>query len=151
MKYEAFYLIEPRPALAEHLRGRVEPDFADVLLEAQLYRRTEYDRSMWFEPQRLAQAKLLFLASLREYDPIDDDAGFSAVFGSAAISVELFDRWFLIRRLGVDDDLDSLEGRLRAVIDRVVPPGIPLVDEWLLELHGPDAEPPFDPSAFRKT
>jgi len=64
--------------------------------------------------KRLVQAKLLFLASLREYDPINDDAEFAAVFGSAVISAGLFDRWFVVRRLGIDDDLDALEGRLRA-------------------------------------
>ncbi len=141
MQYDALYMIEPSAALPEHLRGRVEPDFAEVLLEPQLYRRAEHDRSMWLKPQRLAQAKLLFLASLRQYAPIDDDDKFSAVFGSAAISVDLFDHWFMIHRLGIDDDLDNLEVGLRAVIDRVVPPGIPLVDSWLSELRHQDAEP----------
>src|SRR5262245_23336651 len=94
--YEAYFLVEPRPELAGRLRGRVEPDFADVLLEPQLYRRRENSGSMWFEPSRLAQTKLLFLASLCQYTPVADSAGFAAVFGSAAISVGLFDRWFTV-------------------------------------------------------
>ena len=139
-RYEAFYLVEPRPELADHLRGRVEPDFAGVLLEPQLYRREEYSRSMWFEPQRLAQAKLLFLASLREYTPVADDEGFAAVFGSSAISVALFDRWFVVRRFQIEQELDLLEPRLRDHLDRVESSDIPLVDEWLSELRG-RAEP----------
>jgi hypothetical protein len=139
-KFEAFYLVEPRPELAEHLRGRVESDFADVLLDPQLFRREEHSRTMWFEPQRLAQAKLLFLASLRQYTPLADDAGFAAVFGSAAISVEQFDRWFTVRRFQVDEELNVLEGWSRQFIGRVEPSGVPLVDEWLAEVRGQSAE-----------
>jgi len=136
-RYEAFYLVEPRSELAGHLRGRVEPDFADVLLEPRLYRREEHSRSAWFEPQRLAQAKLLFLASLREFTPVADDAGFAAVFGSAVISVALFDRWFVVRRLQVEQELDLLERWLREHLGRVEPTGMPTVDQWLSELSGP--------------
>ena len=140
---EAFYLIEPRPELANHLRDRVEPGFADVLLEPQLYRREECSRTVWFEGQRLAQAKLLFLTSLREYTPVADDTGFAAVFGSRAISVGLFDRWFVIRRFQVDQELDLLTPRLREHLDQIEPPCIPLVDQWLTDLR--DSASPADP------
>jgi hypothetical protein len=91
---------------------------------------------VWSEPARLAQAKLLFLASLREYTPIADETGFAAVFGSATIGVSLFDRWFVIRRIQIEEELDVLEPRLREHLDRVESTGIPVVDQWLSDLNG---------------
>jgi hypothetical protein len=138
---EAFYLIEPRPELANHLLGQVDPDFAEVLLEPRLYRRQEGGNSAWLHADRLAQAKLVFLASLREYDLVVDDAGFAAVFGSAVVSVELFDRWFTVRRLEVEQELELLEARLREPGLRVEPSGRPLVDLWLSAACPQHAEP----------
>lgn len=137
-RYEAFYLVEPRPELADQLRGRVEPALADVLLEPRLFRRLEGGNSDWLQADREAAAKLLFLASLREYAPLDEPAGFAAVFGSAGLSVGLFDRWFVARRLLVDQELDLLERWLRECPDGAEPTGMPVVDRWLTELRGPD-------------
>ena len=66
--HEALYLVEPLPALAEHLRARVNPDLAEILLEPRLFRRKEGGNSDWLHADREAAVKLLFLASLREYD-----------------------------------------------------------------------------------
>jgi hypothetical protein len=137
MRYATYYLVEARPALAERLAGRVEQDFADALLEPQLYRRFNTDRSMWFEAQRLAQTKLLFLASLCQYDPLASEDDFASVFGSAQLSVGLFDGWFVVRELMLDDDLEQLERYAQPVVGRIKRTGLPVVDEWLSELAQP--------------
>jgi hypothetical protein len=94
--------------LAEHLRGRVEPDFAEVLLEPRLYRRVESSQTFWTESQRRAQVKLRYLGSLREYDEFAKDVGSSHVFGSTIPCVDLFDQWSVVRRFLIDDDLGLL-------------------------------------------
>src|SRR4051794_13320955 len=65
------------------------------------------------EPQRLAQARLLFLAPLEMYDLLADDAGFAAVLGSGPISLELFDRCITVRRFLIEDELDALGAKAR--------------------------------------
>jgi hypothetical protein len=51
---EAFYLIEPLPDFAAHLRERVEPDLAELLLEPLLYRQQEGGNSDWLHADRVA-------------------------------------------------------------------------------------------------
>jgi hypothetical protein len=79
----------------------------------------------------MAQAKLLFLASLREYTPLDEAAGFAAVFGSPVVRVEVFDRWFQVRRFEVDQEMNVLEARLRECPLTVEVTGRRVVDSWL--------------------
>jgi hypothetical protein len=147
-RHDAFYLIEPRPELVVYLRGRVEPDFAELLLEPRLLRRLEVSGS-WLHADRVAQTKLLFLASLREYTPIAADADFETVFGSPVLSVGLFDRWFVARRMMVDCELEQLEVGLREPRLRVEPTGRAWVDSWLSALRGANAEPSAGPEAPR--
>jgi hypothetical protein len=134
LSYHALFLIEPRPDLAERLIGRVEADLAELLLQPVLIRRRESTGAEWPHVERLAQAKLLYLASISEYPPLDDPAGFEAVFGSARFSLALFDRWWVIRRLVVDEEWEDLEARLRDRLDRVEPTDQPQVDHWLSSL-----------------
>jgi hypothetical protein len=129
--HEALYLVEPLPALSDRLRGWGDDDFAAVLLDPRLFRRVEVSGSAWLHDDRLVQAKLLFLASLREYTPLGEAAGFAAVFGSPVISVEVFDRWFRVRRFEVDQEMDVLEARLRECPLPVEITGRQVVDWWL--------------------
>jgi hypothetical protein len=130
-RHEALYLVEPLPALADRLSGWSDDDFAAVLLDPRLFRRVEVSGSAWLHDDRLVQAKLLFLASLREYTPLQESAGFAAVFGSPVISVEVFDRWFRVRRFEVEQEMDLLEARLRECPLTVEATGRQVVDWWL--------------------
>jgi hypothetical protein len=121
--YDAMYLIEALPALADRLSQSDDPGLADVLLEPHLYRQREGGNSDWLFADREETAKLLFLAALREYPPLDESAGFAAVFGEACVSAAVFDRWFRLRRFMVDDELGALEARLRECPLPVVPSG----------------------------
>ena len=146
--YDALYLVEPQPALAEHLRGRLDPGLTEVLLEPRLFRRREGGNTDWTHADGEAATKLLFLASLQEYDGVHTVEGFAGAFGSGAVSVEVFDRWFRVRRLQVDQELDLLEPWLRACSLVVEPSGRYLVDRWLVEVRGA-AEPLAAPDAGR--
>jgi hypothetical protein len=131
---DAFYLVEPLPALAQHLRGHADPNLTEILLEPLLFRRREGGSSDWLNADREALAKLLFLASLREYAKSEE--GFAALFGSASVSVAVFDRWFQVRRFEIEQELELLEPGLRESPLPVEPTGRLAVDEWLSKVRG---------------
>jgi hypothetical protein len=132
MQFEALYLIEPRPALRDQLRGRVEQQLAELLLEPVVLSNKEGGcHSVWTENDYALTVKLLHLAQVREYTPLSCEENFEAVFGSPRISVELFDHWWTIRRLLRDDDTESLRPLLKEFLPAVDRTGNELVDRWL--------------------
>jgi hypothetical protein len=131
--YDAHYLIEPLPVLIEKMRKWHDDTLAEVLLQPHFFKRTEGGNSSWLFADLEATAKLLFLASLREYLPESDE--FAAIFGQACISVSIFDQWFQLRRLLLDDDLEVLEEGLRACSFPVEETGRPIVDWWLRDIR----------------
>jgi hypothetical protein len=136
--FDAFFLIEPRPALAERLAGRTDPDLAALLMQPTLIRKKEVSGSEWPHADRLAQVKLLYLASIADYTPLDAPDEFESLLGSARFSGALFDRWWVVRRLEVDEDWEELEAMLRARLDRAEPTEKPRIDQWLSSLGGTD-------------
>src|SRR5438874_1170964 len=106
--FDAFYLIEPRPELRQHLRDRTDPDFADILLESILIRNREGGQTVWMPDNYANKIKLLYLARLREYTPLMGDEDAERLLGSSRVSVWVFDRWWSIRRLEVENDADEL-------------------------------------------
>ena len=132
MQSKALYLIEPRPALRDHLQGRIEADFAELLLEPVLLSNKEGGcHSAWGDEDHALTVKLIHLAQVREYTPVSNDKDFERVFGSPRLSVGLFDRWWTIRRLLLDDDTESMRPLLRQVLPIVDRTGNRLVDQWL--------------------
>jgi hypothetical protein len=105
-------------------------------MEPRLFHQREGGNSDWLHADREAAAKLLFLASLREYGLLQRAEGFAAVFGSAVVSVALFDRWFRVRRFAVDQELELLELWLRECPLPVEPSGRFVVDRWLSGVRG---------------
>src|SRR5436305_1618433 len=101
-----FFLIEPRSNLVSHLRGKTEPDFIDILSEPVLIRSREGCRASEIKGYREAKVKLLFLARLREYDPLSSDAEAARLLGDDRISTGLFDRWWTIREFGLEEDAE---------------------------------------------
>ena len=65
-RFDAYYLIEPRPALAEQLRGRTDDDFIDLLMQPVLLRNREGGNTAFVAPQHTLKVKLPFLAGLVE-------------------------------------------------------------------------------------
>src|SRR5262249_38694817 len=123
--------IEPRPQLAQHLRGRTEPDFADILLESVLIPNREGDRIVWTAASHATRLKLLYLARLREHTPLASAPDAERVLGSARVSATLFDRWWTIRRREVENDREELVCSLRPVQGKIDPPDDELVAAWL--------------------
>jgi hypothetical protein len=147
--YDALYLVDPLPALAVRLSQSDNAGLADVLLEPRLYRQRDGGNSDWLFADREETAKLLFLASLREYSPLDGTDGFAAVFGEACVSTAVFDRWFRLRRFMVDLELEALEVRLRDCPLPIVPSERFVVRRWLAGVQSPDAEPGGPPDTGR--
>ena len=133
MTYDAFYLIDPRTELVDHLRKQPDADLGDILTEPALIRNRETDRSDWSAKDHTVAVKLLFLARLREYLPSDEDA--ARLLGSDRISVEVFDRCWRIRRLILEDDAEQMLTFLRPLLDKVTPTGHGVVDSWLNSMN----------------
>jgi len=131
VRFYAQYLIEPRPELAAWLCGRVEPDLADILLEPAVLVNPEGGRSVWMPQDHALTVKLVYLASLRQYTPLETDAGFEAALGSTRISVGLFDRWWTLRLLPGSDNTESLRQFVVKHLGSVERTGNELVDSWL--------------------
>lgn len=131
MRYTAFYLIEARSELLERLATLKDPDLEDLLLDPEMLSNEEGGRSAWSDEDRTLTIKLLFLAQVREYEPLSSDAIFERVFGSPRLSAQLFDRWWTIRRLEQTDHAESLYPLLRQVLHLVDRTDNDLVNEWL--------------------
>jgi hypothetical protein len=131
MVHDMFYLIEPRPELAAQLQGRTDPDFAEILTEPVLIRNREGGRSFWTTDDHAIKVKLLFLTRLREYSPLASDEDAMRILESPRISVGLFDKWWVIRPFGIEDDTEGMLAYLRPLLGKVDPSGNPRVDGWL--------------------
>jgi hypothetical protein len=131
VRFYAQYMIEPRPELALWLRRRVEPDLADILLEPVVLVNPEGGRSVWNSADHALTVKIVYLASLRQYTPLESDTGFEAALGSPRISLDLFDRWWTLRLLPGSDRTESLWPFVVKHLGSVERTGNELVDSWL--------------------
>jgi hypothetical protein len=138
MIHDAFYLIESQPRLSDHLRGRTDPDFAEILTEPALIHQREGDRTGWTAEDHATQIKILFLVRLREYIPLASDEDAARILGSSRISVDLFDRWWVVRRFVVEDNTEGLLALLRPVLGKVTATGNSMVDHWLTSIRDHD-------------
>jgi hypothetical protein len=132
----AYYFIEPGPELATWLSSRVEPDFAGLLLEPQLFENDEFvGKTSWNPPEHLIRVKLLFLASLLDYTDLQSESGRENILGTAVISESIFDRWWRIRRIENQGNVKEFAPFLKSGITSVSKTGNPVVDEWLEQLR----------------
>jgi hypothetical protein len=109
----------------------IDRDLADLLLEPKMLSNQEGGRSFWSHDDHAATMKLLFLAQVKEYEPLSQDAEFERCFGSPRLSTELFDHWWTIRRLEVDDTAEGLSPLLRQFFHLVDRSENQRVNEWL--------------------
>jgi hypothetical protein len=131
VRYYAQYLIEPRTELASWLLGRVDSDLADILLEPVVLMNPEGGRSVWNSADHALTVKIVYLASLCQYTPLESDAGFESAFGSSRISLELFDRWWTLRLLPGSDRTETLWPFVVKNLGSIEHTGNELVDSWL--------------------
>lgn len=131
------YVIEARPELATHLASFEERDFVELLLAPVVLTRTEGATSGWRAVDHSMYVTLLFLAGLREYVPLREDADFARWFGSTEMTLSLFHQWWSLRRLEAETVADEALPLLKQHIGSVPDTGNPLVDARLEQLrHG---------------
>jgi hypothetical protein len=138
VRHTIYFLIEPKDEARAHFASTIR-DFADVLLEQTLVSREFADRSPWREPELALAVKLLYLARLREYDPLSSDADATRILGSASITAETFDRWWSIRRPDDVETSEEMQEYLKAVLAKTPATGNEIVDQWLKWLASPSA------------
>jgi hypothetical protein len=117
--FTAMYLIEPLLSLAAFLTARVsDAVLREMLLQPVVLANTEGGKTDWTADDETEYVKLVFLASLHEYNTLVSDEGFAAAFGTDVLSVELFDRWWSIRRLDIDNDTAWYKPQLAGCLQR---------------------------------
>ena len=139
MLHTVFFLIEPNEEALREFPIRAGSEFAEVLLDPLLTSRDYADRSRWREDETELAVKLLYVARLREYTPLAEDEAAKQVLGSEHVSAEIFDRWWSIRRLFLEEGRsEEMQDYLVAVTKKVRPTGNSVVDEWV---RGLSSEP----------
>ena len=145
MEIEEHYMIEARPELAARLAGRVDAGFAELLMEPVQLVHPRFDRSVLrLDHHHETVVKIVFLASLRQYEELKSDRECEAVFGSPRINAGLFDRWWTLRKLhGPDDTTDGLQEFIVAHFSSVDRTGDEAIDRWLdwVSHHGKRPSP----------
>lgn len=134
MRYTAYYLIEPKPSLGDHLRANADPLLADAILEPELMANEQGGRSLWGPTEYRLKVKLLWLAHIREYEPFSADADALRIFGTAALSESAFDVWWTLRELPFLGEAREFVDDLKPLLDRTPSTGNDIVDDWLTSL-----------------
>ncbi len=134
MRHTRYFLIQPKEAAGAHFSSAVSGDLAALMLEPTLTSRDCGGRSAWCEPDIMLVVKLLYVASVRELDPLSSDAEAARVLGSASITAETFDRWWSIRGLNYEPS-EGMHDYLKAVLEKTAVTGNELVDTWLKNLE----------------
>ena len=131
MRFTAYYLIEARPELESVAHAHPELSLPELLLDPVVLSHEEGGRRAASNSEQAHVVKLLFLAQIREYDTLDDDATFARIFGSPRLNAVLFDRWWTIRRLECDGSAESLVPLLERVGHLVDGGDSDYVNDWL--------------------
>ena len=124
-----YYLIEPTANLKEKLT-LLDPDLAELISETLFW---DYHRVAYLQGNTgdgIAEVKLLFLANLMsEY--LSGDL-YQEILGTSSISLEVFDKWWTVKRYLVDESFAEVEKRLdSSVVSYFVKTGIERVDMWI--------------------
>jgi hypothetical protein len=133
MRAKMYYLIKPSPRLTDALSGS-SSKLAPILLEPELWSQEEGGITIWRTEDYLARVKLLYLAYLEmEYGRSTE---FKEIFGESVISLAEFDKWWTIEVYGLEDTLEWVRDELNAErVNRIIPTGMPVVDEWIASLR----------------
>ncbi len=135
MEHTVYYLIEPNVDAFRQFSARIDSEYSGLVLEPWLTSRQYADLSAWHMADIEVAIKLLYLARLREYEFLNTDAQAIHALGSDAISEAVFDRWWIVRRLYLNEGAsEQMEAFLGQMIEKVPATGNALVDEWLQTL-----------------
>ncbi len=131
MQRLAYFLIEPKPHAPRELTESAGKVLSEFLLTPYLTTRCFADRSAWRLFDIAVAIKLMYLAQLREYGPLQTDEGARAILGSDRVSAALFDQWWTIRKLEFGGPTEDKQALLGQWLDKVEPTGNGVVDCWI--------------------
>jgi hypothetical protein len=128
-----YYLIEPTPPLVERVEATLDEDVASVILEwVVVSKRHIAGHGSEADEANLISLKLAFLSLLKIDRIWDTPTQFEEVFGSAELSPELFDRWWMLTEVEYVpfEEWDQFVGRAVPFIKQQANPR---VAGWLAE------------------
>ncbi len=132
MLSDSYYNISANSQL-KNLLGERKNDVAKFLLQDYVICNEEFSRSSWVTNDYLTKVKLLYLGYLST--DIASSAEFQMLIGDNPISVELFDKWWNINRVKVDES-DFLENQIKEKGHlNFAPTGSSVINEWLNSLN----------------
>lgn len=131
-----YYLIEPRPQLAERVRTTLDANFASVVLERVVVAK-EHNGPHVVDDAHAVTLKLAFLSLLRVDRIWDTPTQFEEQFGSARLSVDLFDRWWTLAAIECAR-FEEWERFVGPASPFISPPPDPRVARWLSERRNRD-------------
>lgn len=131
MQRLAYFLIEPRPGSERELAERAGRVLSEFLLAPYLTTRCFADRSAWRLFDLAVAIKLIYVAQVRQYGPLQSDEGAQTILGSDRVSVELFDRWWTIRKLEFGGPTEEKQELLGLMLDKIEATGNGVVDCWI--------------------
>jgi hypothetical protein len=129
MLINGYYIIEPTATLKEKLT-LLDPDLAELISESVFWDYHRVGHVHGNTGDDIAEVKLLFLANLMsEYL---SGGSYQELLGTSCISLEVFDKWWTIKRYLVDESFAEVEKRLdSSVVSCFVKTGIERVDLWI--------------------
>ena len=135
MIHQMFFLVEARPELRAQVQDWADSELAELLLEPQLISQQHGCREITLRESFATRVKLLYLASIRDLEPLNEDAVAERLFGSARITVLVFERWWTVREIGNREDVEGMIDCLRPLVAKVDGTGDAWVDDWLARLR----------------
>ena len=129
MRHSVFYLITPKPELLT-LVSSFDEGTRSLFADEQLWENNEGGKSSWTIEGHEAKSKFAFLVNMcREYEGL---AELERVIPKSKISIELFDKYWSIKRYEAQGNTEEAE--VKAIPkENVQLTGMPDVDNWLIE------------------
>lgn len=128
----AYYVIEPTAFFKKKLVSLyLDTELVDILCETVFW---SYNRAGNTEDD-ISEVKLLFLANLMsEYLEMDT---YKKVLESSSISLDVFDKWWTIKRYFIDESFSDIEKRIDpSVAGHLIKTGVQRVDLWIDKMQG---------------
>jgi hypothetical protein len=131
MRYTAYYFIRPNNALIAALAERDDP-FAHLIIEPQLLSQSEGGFSPWSPRDYKYKIKILFLIiQIWEYSDMPEFAEF---FGDFRISIQEFDKWWILEQPDQLIEVDGMDEHFsQDIINRIDLTDSPIVNRFWIE------------------
>lgn len=130
MKKIVFYVVKPKAILVEKART-LDETIGKPLTEVTTWLDEEVTHSGWSDDEYIIAVKLIYLAYL--YEDFKDEPGAQFLFNNGSIHFELFDKWWLIERHELSENIKEAEHSLeRLTKEDIQLTGHRSIDTWLL-------------------